>query len=299
VPTAPVEVPAAKGLGPVTIDTSLLPVMNYPRALLAADAPSQLNPGSAATDLEIRPSKLQKSGLPSKSRLSVRGADLTRLQVDDVIRTEGHAYRDLWLYCAKDIQAWKASGPPPARSTPPAPPLPGTLPLPFKPKPPQVSHAGVTPARWETLSRGPNGKTVLSITDAWFDHRTCQAAVEKVTTIEPQPIVEGLVYAFQGRCDDCKFPDVVTFVMPATTSQTTLGGAARGAFSILRMTTRPNTGTRFVGLADRYSLDRWDEALNGTKPQKDSTHRLLVSLNVEWHPKARTHQLVAFGSLLP
>jgi hypothetical protein len=76
------------------------------------------------------------------------------------------------------------------------------------------------PARWRVLERGSGGIR-YTITDAWFDAATCSATVARRTVIPVEEILVGLLFAFRECYSSCGERQVLHFVGPANTVDTT------------------------------------------------------------------------------
>jgi hypothetical protein len=124
------------------------------------------------------------------------------------------------------------------------------------------TQPALTPARWETLTMGSDGKPEYRIVDAWFDAKSCEASVVSETVVHPKPVLGGLMYGFQSTCESCPTKHSVTFLSPALSqlAASGLGGTAsvsHGSFSIIRLPVRKGGAASFTGMIHSHSLSQW------------------------------------------
>lgn len=139
----------------------------------------------------------------------------------------------------------------------------------------------LTPARWETMTVDAQGKAEYRVVDAWFDQKSCDAAVVSTTVVRPQPVLGGLMYAFQTKCDKCKSGHTVTFLAPSIhqLAASGVGGKAHAshgnALSLITLPIRKGGAASFAGTIHVHNLAQWLQAMKQEAPKAD------VSIGVE------------------
>jgi hypothetical protein len=146
-----------------------------------------------------------------------------------------------------------------------------------------ADHGGsLEPARWMVLAPDAQGKVVLRVVDAWFDPRTCKAAVVRTTRVAPAPLLGGLVYAFRTRCKACNEGETLTLLSPAVApvAVSGLGSSAQfsqGSFVVAKLALRRGAASSFGGSVAKGTIDHWFEALGGTRPHGETLFGVDVS----------------------
>jgi hypothetical protein len=141
-------------------------------------------------------------------------------------------------------------------------------------------QAMLTPARWQTLTR-QDGRTKLTIVDAWFDARSCKASVVRQTEVEPKPVLGSLLYAFRSPCEHCVAGERVTFIAPPLTQVAAegVGGEAtisHGSFALVELPLRRGGAASFAGQVPAHALTTWSKALG-----LEDSERADVTMGVE------------------
>ncbi len=212
---------------PATIDIAALPMAEIPPPLAYTDAPNTLPVSLSVPAIQTMEVDGRRKSLQSKrSVYLVHKKKLARMQVGH-ISTERSASNRLYRACGE----------------------------------PHHKNARLRPARWETIEEA-RGELVYRVVDAWFDAKTCDAAVVRNTVIHPQALVGGLVLAYRSKCVDCPSPQTVTFLTPTLSgvSAQGLGGDAaigRGAFSIVTLPLRRGGAASFTGMVRAHSFGEW------------------------------------------
>jgi hypothetical protein len=128
----------------------------------------------------------------------------------------------------------------------------------------------VTPARWVFLETGAGGGVHYTVVNAWFDFRSCRAAVVARVTVELTPIAGGALYAFRRQCA-CDSGEALTVLGPPATggTETTTAGdqwnVGAGFLHIILPIQRGGGGSAVAHLAPG-SLAAWVKATGHSLP---------------------------------
>jgi hypothetical protein len=232
---------------PTGIDLASLPLGEIPKPLLHDEAPKSLPNGRRSSEI-----KIEQVNAHSRSRSNavyvVLGAKMGRIQVGNV-NSSLNAGDRVYRTCGEQY----------------------------------YKQPMLTPARWETFAVDGKGHAEYRVTDAWFDGMSCETAVIRTTVIRPKPLLGGLVYGFQTKCDDCPSKRTVTFIAP-TVSQIAANGvggqatASHGsAMSLITLPVRRGGAASFTGTVHFHNLKRWLEATNQESPAADVTVGVEIS----------------------
>lgn len=253
-------------VAPTALDLSTLPTATIPEPLAQKDAPKKLPASRARDDLRIE--KID-TGYSSRHRQTsavyvIVDAPMGRLQIGTV-QSDRNASDRVYRTCGDKYYA---------------------QPL-------------LTPARWETLTVNAAGVTEYRVVDAWFDAQSCEAAVVNETVVVPKPVLGGLMFAFQSRCDDCFPRHGVTFIAPALTqlAASGVGGkaqASHGKFSIVELPIRRGGAASFTGTVAAHALKPWLESMKWMSVNADVTMGAEITQAVP----DRAPQAIAYATLV-
>ena len=223
---------------PATLEVASLPRVEIPEPLDAEDAPDELPTSKAKPNLRIETidSGWRARGVEGSAVYVVLEAKLGRIQIG-AIAPDRNATDRVYRTCGDRY----------------------------------YNKATLTPARWQTLTR-EEGVTKLTIVDAWFDARSCEASVVRETTVVPKPVLGYMLYGFRSPCTSCSAGERVTFIAPplGQVAADGVGGKAQvshGSFTLVELPLRRGGAASFTGQAPAHAMKTWAEALdidNGT-----------------------------------
>ena len=167
-------------VAPAALELASLPRVEVPEPLDALDAPDHLPPSKATPSLAVEKidSGWRARGAEGSAVYVVLDAKLGRIQIG-AIAPDRNATDRVYRTCGDRY----------------------------------YNKATLTPARWQTLTR-EGGVTKLTIVDAWFDARSCEASVVRETTVTPKPVLGYMLYGFRSPCASCGAGERVTFIAP-------------------------------------------------------------------------------------
>ena len=220
-------------VAPAALELASLPSVEVPEPLDAKDAPDTLPPSKAAPGLEIEKidSGWRARGAEGSAVYVVLGSKLGRIQIG-AIAPDRNATDRVYRTCGDRY----------------------------------YNKATLTPARWQTLTR-EGGVTKLTIVDAWFDARSCEASVVRETTVAPKPVLGYMLYGFRSPCSSCGAGERVTFIAPplGQVAADGVGGKAtvsHGSFTLVELPLRRGGAASFTGQVAAHAMKTWAEALD-------------------------------------
>jgi hypothetical protein len=156
------------------------------------------------------------------------------------------------------------------------------------------------PARWVSIDVDNRGEAVLRVTDAWFDVKTCKAAVANETEFQPAAVMGGLMFAYKSRCKDCSEGERITVIAPALTNFATSGmggkaSASHGGFSVVELPVQRGGAAAFKGRVGNHALSTWLRAL---KAPRRSVKSALVGVEIAQAVSDDAPLAVAYATLL-
>lgn len=251
---------------PTALDLAALPVAAIPKPLEHTHAPKKLPPSQPRDDLRIEPidTGYRSRSQPVSAVYVVVDAKMARLQIGTVA-SDRNASDRVYRTCSDKY----------------------------------YSQPVLTPARWETLTIDEAGTAEYRVVDAWFDAQSCEAAVVKETVIHPKPVLGGLMFAFQSKCDECFPRHAVTFLAPALT-QLAAGGvggkaqASHGKFSIVELPVRRGGAASFTGTAPAHALKPWLESTTWRTIDAD----VMIGAEITQAVPDRAPQAIAYATLV-
>jgi hypothetical protein len=221
-------------VNPTTLDLSALPEAKLPKPLDAKDAPKTLPKGPEPKHIEIEKidSGWRARGANGSAVYVVLKEKLGRIQIG-TIDPNRNATDRVYRTCGDRY----------------------------------YENPMLTPARWQTLSLDGD-KVKLTVVDAWFDAKSCQASIAKTTTIEPKPLLGTMLLAYRRSCDDCGPGGRVVFIAPplSQVAASGLGGdstVSHGAFTIVELPLRRGGAASFTGQVSSHQMKTWNETLRG------------------------------------
>jgi len=219
-------------VAPASLELSSLPIVEVPGPLEPEDAPDALPPSKGEVNLKIEKidSGWRARGAEGSAVYVVLDDQLGRLQIG-AIAPDRNATDRVYRTCGDRY----------------------------------YQKATLTPARWQTLTR-KGGVTKLTIVDAWFDARSCEASVVRTTQVSPKPLLGYMLYGYRSPCTSCGAGERVTFIAPplGQVAADGIGGKAtvsHGSFTLVELPLRRGGAASFTGQVPAHAMKTWAEAL--------------------------------------